>query len=212
MSSQPLIAVLAAGSGSRFGGGKLDADCAGRALGSWALKAVAAAGAEPGIIVTPVTAPRFALAATRDGWGLVRNPASADGIASSVATAAAHAARSGASALVILLADMPLITPEMIRRLVEAHAPALATRHRNGTPGVPARFPASCFSRLRLLDGDQGAGRLLRGEAGIGYLDADPLALLDVDDAAALDAVAEVLRRRHQTRGDLRTRSLDSIL
>ena len=42
MAERPLVAVLAAGRGTRFGGGKLEALCAGKPLGRCALDAVAA--------------------------------------------------------------------------------------------------------------------------------------------------------------------------
>ena len=46
--AKPAVAVLAAGLGTRFGGGKLEAMCAGRPLGRWAIEAVEAAGLGPG--------------------------------------------------------------------------------------------------------------------------------------------------------------------
>src|SRR5687768_14290118 len=45
---KPMVAVLAAGLGSRFGGDKLEAMCAGKPLGRWAIEAVEAAGLGPG--------------------------------------------------------------------------------------------------------------------------------------------------------------------
>ena len=57
---KPLVAVLAAGRGTRFGGGKLEAICAGKPLGRWALDAVAEAGLEPGIVITGPAAVGFA--------------------------------------------------------------------------------------------------------------------------------------------------------
>ena len=50
--AEPLVAVLAAGRGTRFGGGKLEAMCAGRPLGRWILDAVVEAGLVRGVIVT----------------------------------------------------------------------------------------------------------------------------------------------------------------
>ena len=38
--AEPHVAVLAAGRGKRFGGGKLEATCAGKPLGRWVLDAV----------------------------------------------------------------------------------------------------------------------------------------------------------------------------
>ena len=51
MASVPRVAVLAAGSATRFGGGKLEAICAGKPLGRWVLDAAEAAGLQPGTIV-----------------------------------------------------------------------------------------------------------------------------------------------------------------
>ena len=53
MADAPLVAVLAAGSATRFGGGKLDAVLAGRRLGAWALATIERAGLPPGVIVVP---------------------------------------------------------------------------------------------------------------------------------------------------------------
>ena len=50
--AKPAVAVLAAGLGTRFGGNKLEAICAGKPLGRWAIEAVEAAGLGPGIVVT----------------------------------------------------------------------------------------------------------------------------------------------------------------
>ena len=49
--SAPLVAVLAAGAASRFGGGKLDAMLAGKRVGQWVLDAVAAAGLPPPVLM-----------------------------------------------------------------------------------------------------------------------------------------------------------------
>ncbi|MET0361589.1 MAG: NTP transferase domain-containing protein, partial [Sphingobium sp.] len=138
----PLIAVLAAGRGMRFGGGKLDADCAGRPLGRWILDMVVAAGAAPGIVVTGQHPPRFAQDATAAGWSIVVNEDAEMGLGTSVATASRHATAAGAAAVIILLGDMPLITPAIVATLLKADDGAiLATRHDDGRAGAPARFP-----------------------------------------------------------------------
>ena len=59
MSAGLAIAVLAAGSARRFGGGKLDVDCASKPLGRWALDAARTVeGARIAAIVGPA-APHF---------------------------------------------------------------------------------------------------------------------------------------------------------
>lgn len=202
MKGQVAIAVLAAGRASRFGGDKLDAPCAGKPLGQWVLDAVAAAGASPGLLVTGPTAPAFAVEAGWDGWTLLTNPNPEDGLAGSVALAACHAEHQKADALLLLLADMPLVSPATIGEMLE-QAPAtmpLAMRYPGGYPGVPARFPASLFGALAALTGDRGGAALLAGGDDTRFLDLPPDALIDVDDRAGL-ARAEALLRSQRARG-----------
>ncbi|MFT3965605.1 MAG: NTP transferase domain-containing protein, partial [Sphingobium sp.] len=77
------VAILAAGRASRFGGGKLDAACAGKPLGRWVLDAVAAAGAPPGLIVVGPRPPAFAGDALHDGWTVITNAEAERGMGTS---------------------------------------------------------------------------------------------------------------------------------
>ena len=185
-----LVAVLAAGRASRFGGGKLDADLGGRPVGQWVLDAVAAAGLAPGVIVVPAAVPGFADAAP--GWGLLPNPRAAAGLGTSVSAAAQEAARRGAARLLVLLADMPLLDPGHVRALFESAAPA-ATRYPRDTPGVPVVLPADLFPELAGITGDRGAAAVLRGRADVTLVDPPPGMLADIDrpeDLAALNPPA----------------------
>jgi molybdenum cofactor cytidylyltransferase len=177
------IAVLAAGRGTRFGGDKLEARCAGRPLGRWVLDAVAEAGLGPGMIVTGPEEPSFA-----EDWTKVINPDPDAGLGFSLALAASLASMRGREALLVLLADMPLVTPEYLRKLV-AHTVPAATRYPEGHAGVPALLDRELMERAAHLSGDRGAGALL---VDAGLLDAPPGMLLDVDTAEDL---AEVERQ-----------------
>ncbi|MET0238763.1 MAG: nucleotidyltransferase family protein [Sphingobium sp.] len=198
MSGATLIAILAAGRASRFGGGKLDAPCAGKPLGNWAIEAVDAAGAPPGLIVVGPDAPSFTGIAMADGWALVTNPEPEAGIGGSVALAARHAECLGADALVLLLADMPLIDGAFIRQLLDGGSRDMpvAARYPSGKPGVPARFPAAMFADLSALSGDRGAAMLLAGRTGLLMIDPPAGSLLDVDDKEALARAESALRQR----------------
>lgn len=179
-----LVAVLAAGRAARFGGGKLEADCAGKPLGRWALDAAAAAGLSQGLIVTGPGG-----AAWAQGWRQVANPQPEDGLGSSLALAAQAALAEGAPALLVLLADMPLVDPAFLRRLANT-APPAATRHIDGRPGVPAMLGHALIERAALLTGDRGAGPLLMDAT---LLDAPPGTLADVDRPGDLAAAARIL-------------------
>lgn len=189
MAEAPLVAVLAAGRGSRFGGGKLEAACAGKPLGRWALDAAEETGLRPGIVVMGPDGASFA----RD-WTQVLNPDPEAGLGSSLAIAVSMARAGGRTSLLVLLADMPLVAPSHLRDLVARPAP-VATRHRDGRPGVPAVLDEDLMSRAAVLTGDRGAAPLL-GEAPL--IDAPPGSLRDVDtpeDLAEVERVLIALRR-----------------
>ena len=190
-----LVAVLAAGLARRFGGGKLDAPCAGKPLGAWALEAVAGAGLPPGVIVTGPETPRFADEAP--GWACLANADTATGLASSLRLAGEEALRRGSTAMLVLLADMPLMPPAYLRALAAASAPA-ATAQDDGRPGVPALLPRAMFADLARLTGDRGAGPLLAAAPGLDLRQAPPDALMDVDTVEQLAAVARVLKVRRE--------------
>lgn len=178
------IAVLGAGSASRFGANKLTQACAGKPLGQWALDAALGTGL-PVLWIAGGAAPGFVGVAEA-----VLNPRAVEGIGTSVALAAQIAADRGASALLVVLADMPLVTTALLDQLIAKRAPT-ACLHPDGRPGVPALLPASTFGALMALSGDQGAGRIIAGMAGLALIECDAAELFDVDTPQAL-AVAEI--------------------
>lgn len=187
----PLVAVLAAGSAKRFGGGKLDAQCAGKPLGAWALTALSEASLTPGIIVVPPSPPAFTQQAS--GWTLVTNADAETGLGTSLAAAAAEALQQDAGSLLIALADMPLIPPEHLHAIANAPAPA-ATRYPNGKPGVPALFGADMLPDLASLTGDKGAAALLAAHPGLTLIDPPEGALTDIDTPEELEQASTTLR------------------
>ncbi len=184
----PLVAVLAAGAGTRFGGGKLDALLAGKRVGQWVLDAVADAGLPPGVIVVPMgRVPAFA---AESGWPTLANLCASDGMGTSIALAASAALEQG-RALLVLLADMPLVTPEHLTSLL-AH-PAAATLYPDGKAGVPALVGPDLLPLLAALDGNAGAGPLLSRYPRVAAPDA---MLLDIDRPQDLLAAEELLKDR----------------
>jgi molybdenum cofactor cytidylyltransferase len=182
--AEPVVAVLAAGLGTRFGGGKLEAMCAGKPLGRWALEAATQAGLGPGLIVTGPEGVSFA-----EGWTSLINPDPQAGLGSSLALAARLVLMGGGESLLVLLADMPLVTPDHLRALT-AHAAPAATYQPAGLAGVPALLDRRLIARAARLTGDRGAGPLLRGAR---LLDPPPGMLRDVDTAEDLAEVERLL-------------------
>lgn len=162
-----IAAVLAAGSGSRFGGEKLLREYRGAPLVARAVRLAESVCGARTLLVTGSDWHRvFDACAPLRGF-LVHNDDWEAGLGSSIA-AAARAAYGGADALLLLLADQPLINAAHLEALISAW---------NGSPrriaatafadvtAPPVLFPARYFPALAKLSGDQGA-RAVLAEAG----------------------------------------------
>lgn len=121
----------------------------------------------------------------RLGYRIIANDDAALGQATSVRLAAAHAIEAGASALCIMLADMPFVTlghlDKLIAKFTESGSTVASARQGQAMP--PAIFSADALRSLTDLEGDSGArrqltdARLVPGE--------DPV-LIDIDSAEDL--------------------------
>lgn len=191
MSEGLTVAILAAGQAARFGGGKLDAPLEGSPIGQRVLDAVLALRPAHCAIIVSKAAPAFAQRAERAGLcDLVVNPHAAEGIGTSVARAASWARETGARRLLIVLADMPLISTATLRRLVAAaDMGAAAIAYPGGKAGIPACFPPVWFERLQALDPDRGAGPLLSASADVTLIDVSAAELRDIDTQSDLAAI-----------------------
>lgn len=161
--------VLAAGAGTRFGGGKLNAPWGEGLLLDGALAAAFAApvravtvvwGADPAVLEA---ASRYA---DRTGQAarlhLVRNPQHAEGMGASLRTGIGSLPPEASGAFVFL-GDMPRIPHEILPRLAEALARGAraAAPVCGGQRGHPVLFREEMFPGLRSLAGDRGAGWIL---------------------------------------------------
>nr|MBA2539108.1 NTP transferase domain-containing protein [Deltaproteobacteria bacterium] len=97
---------------------------------------------------------------------LIKNTAWETGIASSIHAAVRWAESTQAGALAIVLGDQPLLDVAHVTALRDAWlaGAALVASRFTGIVGAPAIFDRARWSELAALDGDQGAGRLLRSE------------------------------------------------
>ncbi|HGY9573279.1 TPA: NTP transferase domain-containing protein [Vibrio fluvialis] len=85
-------------------------------------------------------------------------------------------------AVLITLADQVALQSEDFQRLVEAASSQhIVCAYYNQRRGVPALFPASCFSQLTMLNGEHGARSLLRGDTTLVREISLPNAALDID-------------------------------
>lgn len=181
--------VLAAGSGSRFGGAKLTAPWRGGALIDGALGAAFAAPVRSVTVVTgadPKVEPAARAFAEAHGetarLRLVHAPDHAEGMAAPLRVGVASLP-ADAAGVFVFLGDMPLIPLAVPPRLAEALAAGAgaAAPAFEGRRGHPVLFSAALFPRLLALQGDEGARRVL-GDLG------DRLALVEsADDGVLVD-------------------------
>jgi CTP:molybdopterin cytidylyltransferase MocA len=162
--------VLAAGSGSRFGGGKLLASFQGRPLLQHVLDRVAAAGIADVIVVLGRDAEAVEGAMTWRAERRVRNPEPERGLASSLATGMASIDEACDAAL-ILLGDQPLVSVEAIRALLETPfdpgRPIVVPNYSDDEGRNPVLVHRAAFEAAREASGDRGLGPVLARHPGL---------------------------------------------
>ena len=175
--------VLAAGSGSRFGGGKLMAPVKGGVLIDGALDAAFAAPVEAVHVIVGAD-PAVAARAQARGASIVEARDHALGLSASLKAGIA-ALPLGAAGALVLLGDMPKVPHAVLGPLVAAvQAGALAAAPVfEGRLGNPAALSAALFPQVLALQGDQGARALIEGlgEALVRVPAPDAGILFDVD-------------------------------
>ncbi|WP_298468507.1 nucleotidyltransferase family protein [uncultured Erythrobacter sp.] len=160
------VAVLAAGSSRRFGPvDKLRAPFRGKPLGLHVSDALAEVPAELRMVIASNQQHSCAGGWRDAGFEIVRNPNADEGMGTSVATAARIARRAESDALLIALADMPLIPVSHYSAMVDAAralGPNLLIASTNGIIRMPpAIFGREQFDRLTALTGNKGARSIL---------------------------------------------------
>ena len=182
--------ILAAGSGSRFGGAKQLAELDGKPLLDHAVEAMSAVPAiERIVVVLGAGADAVRERANLDGVDVVVADDWADGVSASLR--AGIAALRDAEAVVVTLADQPLITPQVISAVVDlgdSRLPAARATY-GGNLGHPVLIKRELFDRIADLAGDTGARDLLE-LAGVAKVECGHLA--DPHDVDTPDDLAEI--------------------
>jgi CTP:molybdopterin cytidylyltransferase MocA len=196
--------LLAAGSGSRFGGGKLLAPYRGRPLIEASLANLAEAPIEETVAVIGDDAQRLRAVCEPYGVRVVENPDWRQGQSTSV-RAGLLALGPEVRAAVVLLADQPLVGPGAVGRLVAAfeEGAEVAVATYGGRRRNPVLFSRAVWPLLEAeLSGDEGARAVLRRHPdlvtevpcdGVG----DPA---DVDTAEDLRSLERMREREHHSK------------
>ncbi len=139
------------------------------------------------VIVLGAHADRIRPAVAHDARVMVvENPNFDRGQLSSLKVGLAEVIASGADAVVVHLADHPLVAPATFRALVGDYRrtakPIVVARYR-GRRGHPVLFDRSVFAELMAAPEDQGARVVVSADpARVGYVDVDdPGVVLDLD-------------------------------
>lgn len=191
----PLAAiVLAAGRSSRMGeGNKLRELVHGEALVRHAVKAALAARIACVLVVTGHDSAAIRAELTGLDVTFVDNPEYALGLSTSLRAGIAAVPPDAAGALV-LLADMPNVTPAILDRLIDQFSDASDAQAVVptvlGQRGNPVLLARGLFPAIDGLVGDSGARKLLdqAGDAVIEVAIDDPAIALDIDTPEALAA------------------------
>ena len=187
--------VLAAGQSSRMGSNKLLADLKGQPMIRRSVAAMRQA-ADLTVVVTGRDAGEIGKALDGLPVMLVHNAHFAEGMSTSL-RAGIEALPPDTDVAVIALGDMPLVSPEVARRLIAAYNPA---EHRSvcvpvfkGTRGNPVLWGRQHFEALKGMSGDRGARALLDQLADdvVEVAMADEAVLLDADTPEALERLRE---------------------
>jgi CTP:molybdopterin cytidylyltransferase MocA len=155
--------VLAAGAGSRYGMPKALVPYQGRLLVQRAAAVLAAGGCDDVLVVLGAAADRVRAAAP-DLPRTVENPDWATGMGSSLRAGLTALAAEAAAAAVVLLVDMPGVTPAAVRRLVAIAEPgALAMGGYGERRGHPVLLGRDHWAGVAATaTGDRGARDYLR--------------------------------------------------
>lgn len=158
--------VLAAGRSSRFGtDDKLLALVDSKPLVRRVLEALDASSVSDIIVVTPPVPQGLVEGAGQGRWRFVANADAAAGLSTSLKAGLSEVDAEAAGAMIVL-ADMPFISAELIDGVCAAFslcrgAAIVFPEAPDGRQGHPVLWPRQFFAALQALDGDQGGKSVL---------------------------------------------------
>ncbi len=165
------VVILAAGAGSRYGGGKVIAPVRGRPVLAHVLTAAAALQPAATFLVLGTDADAVLAAVDPGSAHVLRNPDPGRGLASSlrIGVEGAAALRPAPDAILLLLGDQPLVRAEVAVALLAAASaepggpPVIAPRYADEPDAVlhPALLLPPAWPLVAGLTGDRGLGPLL---------------------------------------------------
>jgi molybdenum cofactor cytidylyltransferase len=153
--------VLAAGKGSRFGGPKQLAELNGRPLLEHAVRAMTASPVDRVVVVLGAGAEDVIAQVDLYGAEPIVCERWEEGQSASLAFGLSELFE--CDAVVVTLGDLPRLSTNAIRRVIEAREPGVEAVRATyaGEPGHPVLLERDLYERLRDVSGDHGARNLL---------------------------------------------------
>jgi molybdenum cofactor cytidylyltransferase len=193
--------ILAAGAGRRFGGLKQLARVGGVPLVARAVRTVEAVPELDPVFVVVGAEARLVTSAMEPGrHELIPCTEWVQGIGASLRCGLEAAG--DVDAVLVLLADQPLLDTDLVRTVLEQGlpevvgpaAPYVAARaiDMSGTPGHPVLLGPGLLARAPELCGDSGMSSLLRGQPVLHIATEDLRATLDIDRPADLERAEQL--------------------
>ncbi|MBO3760605.1 NTP transferase domain-containing protein [Ciceribacter sp. L1K22] len=194
--------LLAAGKASRMGGSgnhKLLAEFDGEPLVRRSARISLESGAGHVVVVTGHREADISGALAGLAVDVVDNPDFASGMASSLKTGFAVPQVAESDGVLVMLADMPGLEADDLKRLIDAFrehgGTAIVRAVANGKRGNPVILPRSTFDAVKALEGDIGARPIVEG-SGLPVIDVEigAAAHLDVDTPEAVVSAGGILK------------------
>jgi CTP:molybdopterin cytidylyltransferase MocA len=182
--ARTVIVVLAAGGSRRLGQPKQLVTISGEPLIRRVVRSAVGSGTDQVVVVLGSSAYDCVGAIKECGVDIVINPFWESGLAGSLRIGVERAEAAGAEAVLILLADQPCLTPKVVQefldRAVARPDQVIAARY-GDVLGPPIFFGSDWFPRLKALEGDQGARKLIREQQGRLDIVEWPEGAIDID-------------------------------
>jgi molybdenum cofactor cytidylyltransferase len=220
MSRNIVCIYLAAGNSTRMGCNKLALDLEGIPLGTWALCAALNSHLNHVILVVSPKQDMNWLNAAAD------HPKCVKAVSSNASTGQAFSLHTGieaaqalhADAAIVLLADQPFVTIDVIHRMIDTYEKEPELDYIAATDGdgakPPILFSQRMFAEMLQLQGDEGARRLLRGSSlwkGKLLVEQNPRLFYDTDTKSDYEIVKQAAQTAKEEGFTWRSMSLLDI-
>jgi len=192
------VLLLAAGSSTRFGGNKMLASFDGGTLVERALATLRRTRADDIVVVLGSYSGKIRTKLIGSGFRVVVNSRFRAGLSTSL-RAGLKALGRDTYAVVVVLADQPFVTAELVDELIDRYLEKgceVVTSSSGGLVSPPVLFASTVFREIEALEGDVGAKSVVMRHSDAERVEVDPDRLLDVDTAEDIERARQLLSRR----------------